>query len=153
MWKSKGIQKWQNLRNLLFFCVKCLQLKTSILKKICFFQTWIFLKSRPLPFRKTCCEYKANLYCSGMSFKGSVKCAQELQLPRPRGFSNDARLVHFLVRPFELLVCYLFQNREGMKNVEWMNKLSPSSCMKWIHKIFCSLCSIVWILCLCFKVN
>ena len=49
----------------------------SALKKF-LFQTWIFLKSRPLPFRKIWCEYKTGLCSSRMSFKRLVKFVPKL---------------------------------------------------------------------------
>ena len=76
------------------FCEMFVALGTSVLKKFCF-QTWIFLKSRHLPFRKTWSEYKTGLCSSRMSFKKEVKFTLKLQLPGPRGVSNNARLVHF----------------------------------------------------------
>ena len=106
------------------FCEMFVALETSVLKKkFFFFQTWIFLKSRPLPFRKTWCEYKTGPCSSRMSFKRSVKFDLKLQLPGLRGVSNDARFVHFLVRPFELFVCYLFQNRELMNKTSLCDTL------------------------------
>ena len=57
---------------------------TSVVKKTLkklFFETWIFLKSRPLLFKNTWCEYKTGFCSSRMSFTMSVKFALKLQLP------------------------------------------------------------------------
>ena len=53
-------------------------LGTSILNKF-LFKTWIFLKSRPLYFRKTWYKYKTHLCSSRMSFKISMKFAAKCQ--------------------------------------------------------------------------
>ena len=56
------------------FCEMFVALGTSALKNF-FFQTWMFLKSRPLSVRLTWCECKIGLCSSRMSFKISVKFA------------------------------------------------------------------------------